>query len=236
MDTPMTVDLDQNQLLRRFPSTARERLEPHFRSISFPVGQILYEQGAKIDYSYFPTETTLSNIVVMGDGSMIEVATVGNEGGVGVRLSTAARISPHRVLAQVPGGCLAIGSDLLEAEVKRNAELEHLLDAYHTAFLFQVSQSVACNGLHRVDARCCRWLLMTHDRVTGDEFVLTHEFLSHMLGVRRSTVTEVLQELQSQGIIAYVRGRVTVLNRSALEKCSCECYEAVRKEYQRLLP
>jgi hypothetical protein len=204
--------------------------------MSLRSGQVLYEQRAEIEYSYFPTNNaTLSNVLIMPNGSVIEVATVGSEGGVGWHLSTPVPTSLHRVFAQVAGDCFAISTALLEAEVRQCPALQDLFNAYHAAFWYQVSQSVACNGLHKVEMRCCRWLLMTHDRVEGDDIALTHEFLGNMLGVRRSTVTEVLLELQERGIINNSRGKVRVLDRAALEATSCECYQMVRQEYQRLL-
>ena len=163
------------------------------------------------------------------------MATVGNEGGVGVHLSTLANSSPHCVFGQLAGDCISVPSELLQAEVRQNAIFANLLNAYHAAFLYQISQSVACNGLHKVERRCARWLLMTHDRVAKDEFNLTHEYLGNMLGVRRSTVTEVMQGLQERGIVTYTRGKITVLDRARLEATSCECYRMVHKEYRRLL-
>jgi CRP-like cAMP-binding protein len=166
---------------------------------------------------------------------MIEVATIGREGAAGLPLFVDAETSPNRVFCQVPGAALRIESGYLNKLAQHEGPLRKLLFQYHAAFTFQISQSVACNGLHDVSERCCRWLLMTHDRVDGDEINLTHEFLAAMLGVRRPSVTQTLQTLKERGLLDYGRGRITVVNRQGLEDGSCECYESVRAEYARLL-
>jgi CRP-like cAMP-binding protein len=224
-----------NALLAKVPEPIMQRLRDHFQAVDFPRGKVLYEARSPIEYSYFPNSGTLSAVAVMRDGSMIEVATIGNEGGVGLPILSQVGDSPNRVFAQVPGEGVRIKADFLSREVQKAAPLKELIEAYQKAFLFQVSQSVACNGLHQVPQRCCRWLLATHDRVEGDEINLTHEILAIMLGVRRATVTEVLQAMEGQGLVGTSRGKITVLKRAALEAASCECYRDVRDEYQRLL-
>lgn len=166
---------------------------------------------------------------------MIEVATIGREGGAGLPTFVKSQASPHRVFCQVPGEVLRIELELLQKAAQQEGPLRSLLFSYQAAFLFQISQSVACNGTHVLEERCCRWLLMTHDRVDGDEIELTHEFLAAMLGVRRSSVTETLQALKAKGLIDYGRGKITILDRAAMEEGSCECYRAVIDEYDRLL-
>jgi hypothetical protein len=177
----------------------------------------------------------LSAVVVMRDGRMIEVATIGNEGMTGMPMPYQGLISPNRMFVQVPGEGLKIETRVLEREARRMPALQHSLARYQVAFQFQTSQSVACNGLHALRERCCRWLLMTHDRAAGDDFKLTHEFLGAMLGVRRPGVTQTLQELKEAGLLTYNRGEIQIIDRKGLEQQSCECYAAVSKEYAKLL-
>src|SRR5215218_9652670 len=155
----------RNALLAKVPGTVMERLKGHLQTVDLPKGKVLYEARAPIDYSYFPNSGTLSAVAVMRDGSMIEVAQVGNEGGVGLPVLSEPGDSPNRVFVQVPGDGVRIEADIFSKEVQKNRLLKQLCEAYQKAFMFHVSQSVACNGLHQVPQRCCRWLLATHDRV-----------------------------------------------------------------------
>jgi CRP-like cAMP-binding protein len=230
-----SLSMSGNKLLARLGPGDLDRLRGQMSSVKFDQGQILYEARAAIEYAYFPTRGTLSAVVIMGDGGMIEVATVGNEGLVGSPVPDATVVSPHRLFVQVPGEGLRIERIRLEREAQNTPALQRLLTLYHSAYLFQVSQSVACNGLHSLTQRCCRWLLMTHDRNDGDTFPLTHEFLAVMLGVRRSSVTEALLVLQEKSLVSGTRGKITITNRAGLEAESCECYAAVAAEYDRLL-
>jgi CRP-like cAMP-binding protein len=225
----------RNRLLRRLPPPGYQRLLPHFKTLSFESGDVLYEAHSQIEFVYFPQNCVLSAVTMMEDGSGIEVGTIGNEGAGGLAAFIGPSISPHRVLVQVPGDGLRIEAAILAREAKYNPALFDLLLRHFHAFLSQMSQSVACNGLHPLIKRCCRWLLMTHDRVERDELPLTHEFLSFMLGVRRPGVTETLQTLQGKGLIANSRGTVTIIDRAGLEAMTCECYRIVAKEYERLL-
>lgn len=197
--------------------------------------QILYRTGATIEGVYFPNSGTASALTIMEDGSAIEVATVGNEGMVGLGVLLADKTSPNEVIVQIAGDALWMDADVLEQEAGHDSPLRRLLLLYQTAFLTQVSYSVACNGLHALQQRCCRWLLMTHDRMDGDEVPLTHEFLGIMLGVRRASVTDVLRPLHEQGLLSNSRGTITILDRTGLEALSCECYRKVRGEFDRLL-
>jgi CRP-like cAMP-binding protein len=171
----------------------------------------------------------------MRDGLAVEVGTIGNEGMVGTPVLLGADLSPTRAFAQVPGEALRMRTVLFKEEMQNGGPLPDLVRRYTQAMVNQISQSVACNHLHSVGQRMCRWLLMTHDWVGADEFPLTHEFLAQMLGVRRPSVSVVAGILQKAGLIRYHRGRITVLDRKGLEAASCECYEVVRKESDRLL-
>ena len=224
-----------NRLLARLPPREYRRLLPLLRQFPLKFKHVLHEARSPIDYVYFPSRGVVSAVTLMEDGTVIEVATVGNEGMVGLTAFLGDGDSPNRQVVQVPGDSLRMSADDFRTETNRDMPLRRLLIRYNTAFLKQISQAVACNGLHHVQQRCCRWVLMTHDRVEADEFLLTHEFLSHMLGVRRMSVTDVLKPLQDAGLIRNQRGRITVLDRPGLEATVCECYRSVQNEFDRLL-
>jgi CRP-like cAMP-binding protein len=224
-----------NRLLSRLPANDYERLLPHFKTLSLNISTVLYEANAPIEFAYFPHNCVLSAIALVSDGEGIEVGTIGNEGMAGLTVFLGPCTSPNRVFIQVAGDCLRIEAEALAVEAKKSPAINDLLLRHHLAFFNQVTQSIACNGLHSLTQRCCRWLLMTHDRVDGDDLPLTHEFLSLMLSVRRPGVTEALQNLQSQGLISAGRGTIKVVNRPGLEAACCECYRVVANEYQRLL-
>jgi CRP-like cAMP-binding protein len=224
-----------NRLLNLLPEGELQAVQKHLRTVELTQRQALYEVHSPIDEIFFPINCVLSAVTVMLDGSAIEVATIGNEGVSGLPAFLAVTTSPHRVFAQVGGSALKADAAALLRANGQLPKLRETITKYQQAFMFQVSQCVACNGLHVIIERCCRWLLMTHDRVDGDELTLTHEFLSFMLGVRRSSVTEVLQSLQQQGLIRYSQGKITILERDRLEELACECYKCVTDEYKRLL-
>ena len=223
-----------NRFLARLPETDYRRLLPFLQPVDLPIGKVIYEPGGPIEYAYFPTGAVLSALTVMLDGNAIEVATIGNEGMVG-HFGLNGRTSPHRVIVQIEDGGLRIAARTLEQQGQNDGPLKDLLAAYNIAFMVQVSQSVACNGLHPLVQRCCRWLLMSRDRVGSDELRLTHEYLAIMLGARRASVTEALRPLQEEGLVRSHRGLLTILDGVGLEGRSCECYQVVRNEYDRLL-
>jgi CRP-like cAMP-binding protein len=223
-----------NRLLARLPPAEYRKLLPDLKPVTLESGQVLHKARAPVEYVYFPTRCVTSFLTVMEDGAAIEVGTVGPEGVVGVTAALGAPRSSHQVIVQVPGEGLRMGADVLAAEAARDGALRRLLTLYQAAFLSQVLQSVACNGLHPIGRRCCRWLLITHDRVGSDELPLTHEFLGMMLGVRRASVTGALGPLRDKGLIRYARGVITVLDRKGLEAAACECYRAVADEFDRL--
>jgi CRP-like cAMP-binding protein len=225
----------RNRLLHRLRPQDYQRLLPHLKKVDFTSGKVLYEARSAIEFAYFPYNFVLSAVTMMDDGTGIEVGTIGNEGAAGLTAFLGQVTSPHRMLVQVPGEGVCIAANMLEEAARANHALHHLLLNHHYAFISQITQSVACNGLHSLFQRCCRWLLMTHDRVEADELPLTHEFLSFMLAVRRSGVTETLQTLSERGLISNSRGTITIVDRQGLEAASCECYRIVLDEYQRLL-
>ncbi len=223
-----------NRLLALLPAREYQRLLSHLQPVTLKLRQVLHEPRVPIEYVYFPTRGVLSAVTVMEDGSTIEVATVGREGMVGLLAFLGAEISPNQVVVQVAGDGLRMKADVLKEEASADSPLLRLLLLYHTAFLIQISQVVACNGLHKVQQRCCRWLLMTQDRVQSDELRLTHEYLATMLGVRRASVTDVLRPLQKQGMVRSSRGKIIILDRAGLMASSCECYRRVEAEFARL--
>jgi CRP-like cAMP-binding protein len=223
-----------NKLLALLPWDEYQRILTRVQLVPFEFKKILYEPGHPIRHAYFPQEGVVSMITVMEDGDGIEVATIGNEGMVGLPIFFGDAQTSCRFIVQVPGNGLRMSPDVLHEETRGDTPLRKLLLLYQSAFIKQISQSVACNGLHNVLQRCCRWLLMCHDRVEADVFPMTHEFLSQMLGVRRSSVSEVLHPLQEKGWIRNGRGKITIVNRAELEADSCECYRSVNDEFERL--
>jgi CRP-like cAMP-binding protein len=230
----MNVRACQNRLLANLPTEDWERIAPRLTHLDMERKQSVYEPGARLEHAYFPEQGLISVVSTMHDGSTIEVATIGCEGMSGLPLVFGIDHAPHRYLVQIPGMAWRMtAADLLE-EIEQGSPLRRLLFRYDMAFVSQIMQSVACNGLHTVQERCCRWLLMCLDRSPTPEVVITHEFLAQMLGVRRATVTEVLRPLQDEGMIRYRRGVVAVVDRQRLEGASCECYQAIRNEFSRL--
>lgn len=225
-----------NRLLAALSEEAWERLAPRMRSVSLEMRDTLFEPGEKVREVLFPLEGIVSLLTVVEGGDQVELATVGREGAVGLPSLLDSNISIWRAIVQVPGSALVIDLDPLAAEMEDDPDLREPLNRYSFALMGQIGQAVACNRLHPVGQRTARWLLFTHDRVGEDAFAMTHEFLSDMLGVRRASVTEVAGRLQEDGLIEYRRGRMRILDREGLEEVSCECYEAVRSLYDRVIP
>ncbi|MGI8497324.1 MAG: Crp/Fnr family transcriptional regulator [Gemmatimonadaceae bacterium] len=235
--TPPQIDRrapEQNHLLRAFPSSEYERLLPVLEPVHLAVKQLLCDRDARITHVYFPTTCVASMVNDSEEGS-VEVGTVGREGMVGAAVLLHTESMPTRTFAQIAGSAKRLPVDALRDAVRRSPDVERLLFRYLQAFFEEVAQSVACNRLHTLEERCARWLLMTHDRVDGDEFTLTQEFLSYMLGVHRPAVTLAAGALQHAGVIRYHRGRITVVNRAGLEQASCSCYSVTRAGFRRLL-
>jgi CRP-like cAMP-binding protein len=225
----------RNRLLFQLSPGDRERLSPQLEQVSFKSGHVLFEAHSEIEFIYFPDDCVLSAITTMENGDAIEVGTIGSEGAAGLTAFGMSAYSPHRMIAQISGVGQRAAAEAIQDLSEASPRFHNLLVRHNHAFMTQISQSVACNGLHPILQRCCRWLLMTHDRVGRDELPLTHEFLSYMLGIRRQGVTETLGLLQQKDIIRCERGKIIVADRPGLEGESCECYRIVRHEYQRLL-
>jgi CRP-like cAMP-binding protein len=224
-----------NRLLDSLPPEETDRLLALMRLVSLELRKVLIESRTAVPYVYFPTQSVVSQVVCTSTGDQIEVAAVGNDGLVGLCVLLGDPTAPTRYVIQVPGAAYRMSADVLQTETRRDSPLRRVLFRYLSASLRQLAQGVACSGLHPITQRCARWLLTTHDRVQGDTFPLTHEFLSTMLGVRRSSVSEILQPLARQGLIRNGRGAITILDRMGLEALSCECYRTVKEEFDTLL-
>src|SRR3984893_5011715 len=225
----------KNRLLAALPRDEYGGLLPHLEKVALPLKEILYEANGPIARVFFPLNGVISLVIIMEGGFPLEVGTIGNEGMVGTPVFLGSDSSPTRAISQVPGEALRMEAKVFQEAMRRASPLYGLVQRYTQAMINQISQSTVCNRRHSVQKRMCRWLLMSHDRVGADEFQLTQEFLAQMLGVRRPTVTAVAGILQKAGLISYSRGRLTVQDRKGLEAASCECYEVVAKELDRLL-
>src|SRR4030095_5506170 len=226
----------QNHLLDALPANDFERIEPHLELIPMKLGDVLYEPGAKLKYVYFPTTSIVSLLYVMKDGASAEIAIVGNEGILGISLFMGGETTPSRAVVQSAGHGFRLKSQLLKNEFGRFGPTLHLLLRYTQALITQMSQTAVCNRHHSVDQQLCRWLLLSLDRRASNELTMTQELIANMLGVRREGVTEAAGKLQDAGLIQYRRGKITVLDRPGLEARSCECYQVVKTEFDRLLP
>jgi CRP-like cAMP-binding protein len=229
-------DPRQNHLLAVLPAPELERWLAQLEPVTLTLGQVLYESGVALEHVYFPTTAIVSLLYVMEDGASAEIAVVGNEGVVGVSLFMGGESTPSRAVVQNAGQGFRLRAQLMKVEFNRAGPVMHLLLRYTQALITQMAQTAVCNRHHSLDQQLCRWLLLSLDRLRGNELVMTQELIANMLGVRREGVTEGALKLQQAGLIRYARGRITVLDRTALEKRTCECYAVVRKEYDRLLP
>ena len=225
----------RNRLLAALPPDDFALLAPSLRPVRLDLKQVLHEPERPIAAAYFPESGMVSLIARMEDGAAQEVGLVGREGVVGLAVALGAESVGTEALVQAEGEALRLGTDELRAAFGRGAGLRDLLLRYMQALHAQVSQTAACNGRHAVDERLARWVLMAHDRADGDEFLMTQEFMAMMLGVRRAGVSVAAAVLQRAGAIGYAHGSVTVLDRAGLEGASCECYGAVRRQFERLL-
>ena len=224
-----------NQLLGALEISARERIEPHLESITLKLGAIVCDAGGLLKHAYFPEGAVLSLLTVLENGSAIETANIGREGAFGLFAAMYSRASFNRCLVQLEGGLVRCPIELLQSEFKRSEHVRDLFVSYSETLLSQVQQTVACNALHTTEERMCRWLLMMHDRAEGEVLSYTHEFLSHMLGANRKSVTLAAQSLQTAGLIKYRRGTIQVLDRAGLERTSCECYAIVKERFDAFL-
>ena len=229
-------DPRQNHLLAALPPADLERLLPTLEWVQMPLGHVLYESGAQLRHVYFPSTSIVSLLYVMEDGASAEIAVVGNDGVIGVALFMGGETMPNRAVVQSAGEGYRLTGQTLKQEFNRSGELQTLLLRYTQALLTQMAQTAVCNRHHSLDQQLCRWLLLSLDRLSANDLVMTQELIANMLGVRREGVTEAAGDLQRAGLIEYRRGHITVLDRPGLEARACECYLVVKKEFDRLLP
>lgn len=237
MDTDMSDGPrpeSENQLLAALSGEEYERLAPHLEPVTLELSQVLFRPEDRLRYVHFPTDSIVSLLTSLEDGSGMEVGLVGREGMVGVSAFLGGSETKVATV-QAAGASLRLEADKLREEFGRGGTLQKALLRYTHALMTQVSQSVVCNARHAVEGRLARWLLMYHDRLGRDEFELTHEFMANMLGVRRASVSEVAEKLQAMGLIRYRRGRFTVLDRKGLEQLVCECYPMVKEKFDDFL-
>jgi CRP-like cAMP-binding protein len=230
-----TSPLD-NRLVAALPEAERQHWLEQLEFVDLPLGQVLYESGGTLSHVYFPTTAIVSLLSVMGNGESAEIAVVGNEGIVGISLFMGGDTTSSRAVVQSAGQGFQLKAQSLKEEFNRAGAVLHLLLRYTQALITQMAQTAVCNRHHSLDQQLCRWLLLSLDRLQGNELLMTQELIANMLGVRREGVSEGALKLQHAGLIHYVRGHITVLDRLGLEKRSCECYAVVKKEYDRLLP
>lgn len=219
-----------NRVLAALPDDVFILLEPDLRQLTLPQGVVCYGAGDPIDQVYFPHTGMISQLITTGDGDMVETCSTGREGAVGLQCGLGSRLSFTRTMVQIPGRFSAISAARFEHAASRSAALRDLIMRYIETVWAEAQQNAACNAVHDGSSRLCRWLLQCADRTGSEQILLTQEFLAEMLGVRRTTVTLLAQDLQKRGIVRYSRGRITILDRPALEACACECYAAIKHE------
>lgn len=231
-----TIMQSANALLASMPPVDWARIVPFLETVNLPLGKVLYESGSSMSHVYFPTTAIVSLLYVLEDGASAEIAVVGHEGIVGISLFMGGETTPSRAVVQSAGQGYRLSAQRIKDEFNRSGPVMHLLLRYTQALITQMAQTAVCNRHHSLDQQLCRWLLLSLDRLSGIELVMTQELIANMLGVRREGVTEAALKLQRLGLIRYARGHITVLDRVALEERVCECYSVVKKEYDRLLP
>jgi CRP-like cAMP-binding protein len=226
----------ENHLLAVLSQTEWNRIEPHLLPVDMSLGEVVYESGDRLDHVYLPTTAIVSLLYVMKDGATAEIAIVGNEGIVGIALFMGGETAPGRAVVQSAGHAYRLDARILKEEFHRSGPVQRLLLRYTQALLTQTAQTAVCNRHHSIDQQLCRWLLLSIDRLPSNELKMTQELIANMLGVRRSGVTEAATKLQDAGLIRYGHGHIEVLDRPGLENRVCECYEVVKREFDRLLP
>ena len=228
-------ELRSNQLLSVMEPASRKRIQPYLEPIDFKLGDMVCDAGGLLKHAYFPRGSVLSLLTVLENGAAIETANIGREGAFGLFAAMYSRVSFNRCIVQLEGHTVRCPIELLHYEFKKSEHMRDLLVSYSETLLSQVQQTVACNSMHTMEERVCRWLLMMHDRAEGQALPYTHEFLSHMLGANRKSVTLAAQSMQTAGLISYRRGAIQVLDRAGLEKASCECYAIVKERFDAFL-
>jgi len=230
------IDKQKNGLLASLPEEVWQRWLPQVELVDMPLGRVLYESGTVLSHVYFPTSTLVSLVYLLRSGASAEIAVVGKEGLIGLALLMGGNSTLSRAVVQSAGQAYRVSAQVVKEEFHSAGPTMRLMLRYTQALITQMAQTAVCNRHHALDQQLCRWLLLSLDRLGGDELVMTQELIANMIGVRREGVTEAALKLQRAGVIRYSRGRIKVLDRPALEGRSCECYAAVKTEYDRLLP
>lgn len=230
------VTQEENALFKSIPSDVWNRIAPNLELVDLPLGKVLYEPGTKMSHVYFPSTAIVSLLYALENGSSAEIAIAGYEGVVGISIFMGGESTSSRAVVQSAGKGYRMKSSLILEEFNRSGPFMHLLLRYTQALITQMSQTAVCNRHHSLDQQFCRWLLLSLDRLPGNQLNMTQELIANMLGVRREGVTEAALKVQKAGLIKYARGRITILDRSGLEQRTCECYQVVKSEYARLLP
>ena len=225
----------QNKILNALPLSERDRLFSHLTPVELPLGTVLYESGDALRHIYFPTDSIISLLYVLNNGSSAEIAVVGNDGAIGVALFMGGETTTNRAIVQSAGSAFKLSGARLKYEFDRHGQMLHILLRYTQALITQMAQTAVCNRHHTVDQQLCRWLLLSLDRLSSNRLDMTQELIANMLGVRREGVTEAAGRLQKLGVITYSRGHIAVIDRPQLEQLCCECYEVVKKETDRLV-
>ncbi len=232
----ITEAIRRNHILDALSPEVLGRLAVHLELVPFALGQVVYESGAAMSHVYFPMDSIVSLLYVMENGASAEISVVGNEGLVGVSLFLGGESTPSRAVVQSAGSAYRLLRVRLKEEFNRHGELLTVILRYTQCLITQMAQTAVCNRHHTLDQQLCRWLLLSLDRLAGDSLAMTQELIANMLGVRREGVTEATGKLQHAGVIRYVRGKITVIDRAGLEARSCECYAVVKAETDRLMP
>ena len=230
-----TQTTHENQLIGALEPEVRARIVPHLEAVAFKLGAVVCDAGAPLNHAYFPKGTVLSLLTVLENGSAIETANIGREGAFGLFAAMYSRASFNRCIVQLEGPMVRCPIEILQSEFNNSDHVRDLFVSYSETLLSQVQQTVACNAMHTTEEKMCRWLLMMHDRAEGEFLTYTHEFLAHILGANRKSVTLAAQSMQTAGLISYRRGTIQVLDRAGLERASCECYAVVRKRFDAFL-
>jgi CRP-like cAMP-binding protein len=226
----------KNLLLAALSAAELKRIRDHLQPVDMKLGEVVYESGRDLNYVYLPTSCIISLLYVLENGASAEIAVVGCEGVVGISIFMGGESTPSRAVVQSAGKAYRLPAEVMRNEFKRGGGMQHLMLRYTQSLIAQMAQTAVCNRHHSVDQQLCRWLLLSLDRLSSPEIIMTQELIANMLGVRREGVTEAAGKLQKAGVISYQRGHIKVLDRPRLEEMSCECYAVVSRETARLLP
>ena len=230
----MKTGMERNELLALLPQATKDNLFPQLREVTLTLGEEVYAAGQEVKYVYFPADSIVSLLYVMLDGHSAEISVVGREGIVGIAVFMGGESTPSRAVVQSEGTAYRLPAAELKRQFNADVNFRVLMLRYTQALITQMAQTAVCNRHHTIDQQLCRWLLLSLDRLPSNQLTMTQELIANMLGVRREGVTEAAGKLQKLGVIRYQRGRITVLDRPAVEQLSCECYEVVKRETDRL--